>query len=245
MTCQELRCYLENPLRTDIYVYTETLAKAVSEHLASCEECTGFFGEQRSLGMGLILARDSAPQVPASLDATAIGNYRRQMMVGTCTKTMGRPRRFASAWLRWSLAAATAVIAIASAPLFENRKTTLTSVPTPAPLPAQLSSQVSAKQESMPAAPSNQSKHEQALAPGKRPHPERSVAKTGNPFPAGFASLMYCDELTCAGAMEVIRVQLLRDTDVAASNSTHSNISAVAEVLVGPDGVARGIRILQ
>jgi hypothetical protein len=53
---------------------------------------------------------------------------------------------------------------------------------------------------------------------------------------------MYCDEMTCTGAFEVIRVEISPAPGHPADNAASP---VMAEVLVGADGIARGIRIVQ
>jgi 2-polyprenyl-6-methoxyphenol hydroxylase-like FAD-dependent oxidoreductase len=66
-----------------------------------------------------------------------------------------------------------------------------------------------------------------------------------NPVPEGFRSLMYCDELSCGGAMDVVRIQLQpSDVGLIAAAQQNSNVVS-ADVLVGADGIARGIRIVR
>ena len=64
-------------------------------------------------------------------------------------------------------------------------------------------------------------------------------------LPPDFRSLMYCDELSCSGPMEVIRMQLPASDLLFAPGSNSANGTVLADVLVGPDGIARGIRIVQ
>jgi hypothetical protein len=54
---------------------------------------------------------------------------------------------------------------------------------------------------------------------------------------------MYCDQLSCSGAMEVIRMNLPASALGMQSPLRTSNLVA-ADVVVGPDGVARAIRIV-
>jgi len=232
MTCQELHCYLENPLRVEVYMYRESLPVAVSEHLATCGECACLFEEQKALGIGLSMARDAAPQVPAGMDARVLANYRRQMEE---PESLGRPRlwSFSNTWLRWAVAAA--VIAVVTALLLSRSHAPITAkkiVP-----PAAVSQQgveVSAKEP----APVGSSKQEAAVERVRR----TSVRTNSSPLPPGFASLMYCDELSCTGQMEVIRVELPTS---AGQTSGPAAAPVMAEVLVGDDGIARGIRIVQ
>jgi HAMP domain-containing protein len=73
---------------------------------------------------------------------------------------------------------------------------------------------------------------------------EQSAAVANSSFSAGFQNLMYCDALSCSGAMEVIRMQL----PVAAMNRDPAlqqrNGIVLADVLIGSDGIARAIRIV-
>jgi hypothetical protein len=55
---------------------------------------------------------------------------------------------------------------------------------------------------------------------------------------------MYCDELSCPQDMEMIRVQLPSSAmPRQVSGFMQTNGSVTADVLVGPDGIARGIRL--
>jgi hypothetical protein len=234
MTCQELHCYLENPLRTDVYMYRETLPASVSEHLDDCRECARLFEEQKALGISLNLTRDSAPQVPAALDAKVLANYRQQIAEPR-NLPVHRLWNFPRVWMRWGVATA-AVAAIALVLLFVNRK----------PAPVTVKRIVAPQAQVAPVA-----KQEQVTATGERAqtgtHSARKDAvpkvASANQLPAGFSSLMYCDELSCSGAMEVIRVEL--PSQPASSPDSTAGAPTIAEVLVGADGVARGIRIVQ
>jgi hypothetical protein len=61
-------------------------------------------------------------------------------------------------------------------------------------------------------------------------------------LPPGFHSLMFCDELSCGEALEVIRVQLPSSAGMLAASGGQP---VFADVLVGPDGIARGIRVVE
>jgi 2-polyprenyl-6-methoxyphenol hydroxylase-like FAD-dependent oxidoreductase len=67
----------------------------------------------------------------------------------------------------------------------------------------------------------------------------------GDSIPEGFRSLMYCDELSCGGAMDVVRIEL-QPSDVGLMATAQQDRNAIsADVLVGADGIARGIRIVR
>lgn len=63
-------------------------------------------------------------------------------------------------------------------------------------------------------------------------------------MPDGFRSLMYCDELSCGGAMDVLRIQLPPSAIGLMTAEPSGNVVS-ADVLVGADGIARGIRIVR
>jgi hypothetical protein len=96
---------------------------------------------------------------------------------------------------------------------------------------------------------------ELAESSGRRKGSERHVVKvprtaaTGTEdtasLPAGFTGLMYCDELSCGGEMQVVRMELPMLSASIGSGYAGSNGLVLADVLVGPDGVARGIRIVR
>ena len=79
----------------------------------------------------------------------------------------------------------------------------------------------------------------------KRENDAASLAKRDNSFPTRFQSLMYCDQISCPGAMEVIRVQLPSPVLGLTPASARANGAVSADVLVGPDGIARGIRVVE
>ena len=71
MTCEELRLYFEDPLRSDAEFRVET------EHLVHCAECARFVDTRRQLGCGLRRFRLAVPQFPAGLDVAVLAKYRR------------------------------------------------------------------------------------------------------------------------------------------------------------------------
>ena len=237
MTCLELHCYLENPLRTEIYMYRESLPVAVSEHLAACGECARLFEEQKALGISLKMTRDAAPAFPGELDARVLANYRRQM-VKLGSSELRRAWNFPDKWLGWGAApaAAAAVIAIV---VFMSRG--------PAPITARNAAPAEQQVPAVQQSPAVSKKVRLPVESPRQETPEKRTGKTvarasANPLPAGFANLMYCDELTCAGTMEVIRVEL---PPPGGSTGNPAASRVMAEVLVGADGIARGIRIVR
>ena len=86
------------------------------------------------------------------------------------------------------------------------------------------------------------------MPPGtSRSDSDRHLASTpvraARSLPDGFRSLMYCDVLSCPEAMDMIRVQLPTSAMPGpAAGFIQPSGSVTADVLVGPDGIARGIR---
>jgi hypothetical protein len=242
MTCQELHCYLENPLRIDVYMYRETLPAPVSEHLEKCRDCARRFEEQKTLGISLNLVRDAAPQVSPAVDATVLASYRRHLAEPQIFSTAKRAAwGFSNTWLRWGVAT-TALAGIALVLFLVSRN--------PAPTTAE---KVVSPQTHAPAIAGREpdaAAKEAGAVETVRTETHVARASTASKvasrslLPPGFSSLMYCDEMSCSGAMEVIRVELPAPQG-AMPNSADSGAPTMAEVLVGADGIARGIRIVQ
>jgi hypothetical protein len=55
---------------------------------------------------------------------------------------------------------------------------------------------------------------------------------------------MYCDVLSCAGAFEVIRMELPAASANRDPTAQQGSGIVLADVLVGSDGIARAIRIV-
>jgi len=240
MTCQQLRSYFDQ-LERDLPV--EAL-----RHVSDCASCRAFVDTRKELLSSLRLLRESAPTVTASLDAAVLARYREVKTVSALStsstwKNLAALRRFAAL-------AAAALIIFAGATLV--RKTPVPVEPHPQPL-----STPEIARSSVPDSPkvdhaSTQQDHAGVPKDSVR-KPNRAVS--GQPIAVassirpddsqGFRSLMYCDELSCDGGMDVVRVELpaLPAGFLPAPNTPIRSVSA--EVLVGADGFARGIRIVQ
>jgi hypothetical protein len=94
-----------------------------------------------------------------------------------------------------------------------------------------------------------------ALAPKRTPAPSQSATKVAHhkdpahrrpsvaaPAPHNdFYPVVMCDSVTCAGPALTVRVQLPRSPLAARG----SNTPVMADLLVGEDGLVRGVRLLQ
>lgn len=234
MTCQELRVYFEDPLRMDAEFSAE------AEHLVRCPECARFVEARRELGAGLRLIRKSVPQLPAALDASVLADYRHEIAgrAPRVNSIPGRRRRVAIAC--WSAAAAALMLAAGLA-FHSGRRNDDSTV--------QLHSvaMLHAPEPIMPAKAANIIRPAKPIGSLSTRHqrPARSAQAVESPALADFRGLMYCDELSCGGAMQLIRVQLASSTLPIAPTGRTTNQVIYADVLVGPDGIARGIRVIE
>ncbi len=245
MTCKELHAYWESELG----MATGSQSIELSEHLAVCPDCSRFVEEQKELSNCLLMIRNSAPDIPASLDTTVIDNYRRHMSQqprpAVSLGLLGRiplPDAF-----RWAGAVAFAVaVAYAGALLFFPRQHGFTDRPvldrlvTSAPqVPA------APKQKATPVPAPIRKKASSTVTAAKR-NQQTSGEENDSSLAGPFHGLMYCDQISCPDEMDVIRVQLPSPALGAMSAAvTPANGLISADVLVGPDGIARGIRVVE
>jgi hypothetical protein len=232
MTCQELRRYFEDPSFLD----DESCVGA--DHLAVCPACASFVETRRELRAGLRAIRESTPQCPGTLDGTVLAHYRRQVANGLLSVN-SNSRRLGLAWVAWNAAAALLLV-VALFFVGGRRKDTAVARPqSPMHQPFTPRSVIPIKTESVAhlakPKPLNSARH-------GRHSPTFGEAGKGW---ASFRSLMYCDELSCGGAMQLIRVQLPSPGAALTPLSAAARGPVLADVLVGPDGVARGIRVVQ
>jgi hypothetical protein len=236
MNCQDLRFYLKDPLGVDADI------RAQAEHLAHCAECASFAEAQRELAAGVRLIRESVPQISASLDTAVLAEYRRHIAARSSVVSFAPVRRHL-AILCWSAAAAAAVMLVAFL-IFPGRKPVTTATrPRPAG-PAIVSEPVITSKTADVSRPPTP-KASRVVRPQRSLPPVSAVpvAAFQRSLPPGFRSLMYCDELICGGTMDVIRVQMPSSDVAFGPFSGSANGTVYADVLVGPDGIARGIRI--
>lgn len=236
MTCHELRLHFEDPLRMDAKFLRE------ADHLAHCTECARFVEVRHELGAGLRLVRESAPESSAALEAAVLANYRRRIP-GDLPLVRSRPRRFTV--VSWTAAAAAVLALVAALILHSARRLETSNLKIESAQPPMAQPDTSEKGANrVPwtnAASSPTTRGRSARQPRRAPQ----LATTKRKASEDFRSLMYCDALSCGGVMQVIRVQL-PSSAVAFEPAAASPDGAIyADVLVGSDGIARGIRVVQ
>jgi len=241
MTCKELRWYFEDHLRD---AEVRSARGAVVEHISTCADCSRFVVQQRDLGKNLRLVRESAPSLSESADRSVVRNYRLHVAEQQEKRAQGftYPFGITSAWA-WSAIAAVALWGI-SFWVFSAQKPGRTTPAARAHQSTTVPSQgVVAQNPPAPTARSVGHRQGVRLRSHSERHPAIAALRTARSLPDGFRSLMYCDALSCPEAMDMIRVQL--PTAVMpgqVSDFLRTSGSVTADVLVGPDGIARGIR---
>lgn len=248
MTCKEFHNGWERGVSPSADGLPESTEMA--EHARACPECSGFLRDEHVLAKHLALVRVGVPEVPASLDSAVVGNYRRYL----AERPIAIDRRGWSASLEnalpWAAALAfAAVVAYGAIVFFMPRSSTgwangksrtpVGQAPVgQTPLPARAEPQVSPPTETA----------QPHRSPRRTPDPGeslRAAADREDAFPPAFRSLLYCDQISCPGAMEVIRVELPAPVLGLAQAPARNGGTVSADVLVGADGIARGIRVVE
>jgi hypothetical protein len=255
MTCHEFRSYFDDPQRGGLIAESAI----ITEHAALCSDCRRFLEEQRELGATLRSLRDSVPEIPGSLDVAVLAAYHRHVAVepqsAHATVASGRTRFIPV--LAWTAAIAVASV-VAGAELRFLWPTQDAAIPASQPAPAQVAPQTPRHEISAPHPPRSSrylARTTTLRQASPAPHSsgnqqtsaqaDSSIASASDPLPVGFRSLMYCDALSCGGPMQMIRVELPPSAAGLGRGAMATSEVVYADVLVGPDGIARGIRILK
>ena len=188
--------------------------------------------------------RHSAPSVPASLDHAVAEGYRRHLSGQQRSPVLLSSRISRHRSSAWAVAVSFTVIAVLVAVLFSSRGHQITrhrGEVRPMVVPQ---SMANVKIETAAVEESARNITRLSAASAKHRRHTATIAQGNSPFPTSFQSLMYCDQLSCPGAMDVIRVKLPSPVlGVMAAGRSSGLVSA--EILVGQDGIARGIRLVE
>jgi len=243
MTCNEFRDRLDasgSPSKG--LSRTDLLA-----HLRDCAACRQRVEADEQLARQLRMLRDSAPAFPASLDASILQAFRAHVdkESSNIISLRQKPRQLPR--LAWPAAMAALLLlgaivflggrkATRSAPAAGNVRATSVTAPKPARPQAEVHSPN--KVVAIKVAQHHPRRK------GSVPHIEAPAAETvAVTLPPDFRSLVYCDELSCSGPMDVIRMNLPASA-LGVSSPLRTNNVVAADVVVGADGVARAIRIV-
>ena len=243
MTCKEIRARFEEDCIAGVNPAYES--EALAEHIAKCGECSRFVEEQEELAKSLVLLRGSAPTMPAAVDASVLAAYRSYV-----AEPVRRAAIFPASWtdpfgaFRWAGAIAFAVIVVGTVLLLTpGHRSRVNQVSTERPrgmVPARTAIQDRAAEPGSdlkkPNSTVRSTKHASHAILGAQPEDWPS---------SGFQGLMYCDQLSCPEELDVIRVQLPSMAVGFGPTASQTSDFVYADVLVGPDGIARGIRVLE
>lgn len=245
MRCNEFRGRFEIYAPADVPGGSGELA----EHLRACTDCRRHFEMQEELRRHLRLLRDSTPGPPPWLGTKVLANYREYLAGRTSPAAPAPPRKRMAPPMLWVSGTVAATLLLA-AMLTLAGKNIHHLAPARAIRPADVAESRLPKTASAGITEGITEKtgwqgERAAVHRGRRQPAVVSVARTVGPQPDGFSSLMYCDPLSCPDAMEIIRVQLpTSGTGLESSPASASGI-VMADVIVGSDGIARGIRIVE
>lgn len=244
MTCKEVHNYWESEVHARVGLWPDR--GELAEHVASCPECNRFIQEQREVVKCLQVVRGSAPAIPASLDRAVIANYRgyvseHSSLEGTSIIS-GTNLRTVLAWVAVAFAI---IIAYGGMLLFVPHQDVRVDRKDK---PQQ---KISAQIPVTSTEPKVVAQKDTFKAPKRRgnslKHGDRSasIEMQDDSFPTSFQSLMYCDQISCPGVMDIIRVQLPSPVLGLTPASARVGGLVSADILVGPDGIARGIRVVE
>lgn len=243
MTCQELNLHLDNYVRKESTA--ESDGDAITAHLSTCSDCRRLFEERNELERSLQLVRDSAPRSSEELDARVLANYRRLVSEPAVAPKTILSRPAILAWTAFAAALLLGAALIMMRP--KNTVTILTQNPVPQTIATSPATSEPVRSTTSQSKPSIHARHfPKPRHQSASPDPALASAQVVRSLPEGFRSLMYCDELSCAQDMDMIRVQLPSAFVMRSGRSLPQPGGLVnADVLVGPDGIARGIRFEQ
>jgi hypothetical protein len=230
MTCDEFRSQIADA--------KHSLDVPAAEHAATCAECRAIAHAQEELGRFLAMVREGAPGVPALLDAAVTAAYRER------TRHKASDRRTWVRSLAWSALAAGLILGAVL--LVSHQKTDKPVVPIAVKAgttSAREAPATSVRTGESPSQPVVTRRYARAHRPRSKQEPA-AVAEGSAPN-NGFQSLMYCDALSCAGDMQVIRIQVPAAAVDQVPAWHPSNGMVQADVVVGSDGIARAIRIVR
>jgi len=244
MTCRDFQNHWKGGASTRADVLSESAEMA--EHARVCPECGGFVRGEHLLKKQLDSLRAAVPEIPPSLDRAVVGNYRRHLAERPAASDRPRWRAHLENALPWAAALAFAAMVAYGAIVFfvphsssgwANGKDRIPGGQIPVRAGAE-------KQASPPAAAIPKAPRLGHRAPNHGGNIE-AAAHRDDSIPRPFQSLVYCDQISCPGAMEVIRVQLPAPVLGLAQTPARAGGMVSADVVVGADGIARGIRVTE
>jgi len=239
MNCQRFRQHVGNSRHNTLN--RDGFSGEMLAHLDTCAECTNYTEHRRELALSFQRIRAAAPQFPQTLDSAVLENYRGHLATHDQTPLHRGTGR--AAILGYSAAVIAAVVIVIL--LLSPRKTIVPRIQTAqGPQPTVT---IEIPDRARNGTPDHAVSRSTRIARKKldesvyrRPTRDDQILLN-----SGFTSLMYCDRLSCAGDMEIVRVQVSPSMLGPPTAPTDAVGTVLADVLVGSDGIARGIRFEQ
>lgn len=226
-------------------------------HTAGCARCAARLAEERALIVGVraVVAEVAKEETPAHVEAALLAAFRGQAALAPAVRPI--PSQFRR-WPRWTLVAAATVIlvlipvmAIFWSPAIspKQKKETWAALPTPSipvwgprePTPKLAEQTIDRDQESTP--------HRVAQPPRSRMrHSDRQRSLSEVEVATDFFPLMDGDDLNGLERSQVVRVKLPGSALIAVGLPIDAEMASEpvkADVVLGPDGLARAIRFVR
>lgn len=233
MTCKEFSSY--NSTQSP----TGQMGSEAAMHLETCASCRRAWYASHELSRRLEEIKERVPAVPSTVDFAVLAAYRDQVKGGSEGHSRTSSLFRAMAWS--GIAAALIVAILIFAPLRSVPKIGEVSWNPPAIVVPPIAKRT---QHKFIATTATGTSRRPAVKKGNRSMQTASTVAAAEST-GGFESLMYCDALSCAGTMDVIRLEIPVQPMRGIRSLQLQNGFVQADVVVGSDGIARAIRIVK
>ena len=224
-------------------------------HAGECPRCAEYLEQERrlTLKLGFLSQALSSQDAPERLESALLTAFREHAAHagGNGTVPLHAGPRF---WARqkfwgWGATATALAALIALAVAIHSRRNSQTelstaSVMTPATSTQEnISRTATGEQQDLSQPPAIQAvRHRHDVSPRLRSGRSEATTVADN---SGFVPLIYCDELNCATPGEIVRVEIPASSlPMMGLVSDNRSGPVRADVVVGEDGVARAIRLV-
>ena len=224
-------------------------------HAGECPRCAEYLEQERrlSLKLGFLSQALHTQEAPQRLESVLLSAFREHVAPtdenGSVPLHAG-PRFWAhQKFWGWGATAAVLAAVIALAVVIHSRRNSHNEIPSASVMPPATSVQ----ENSSPATAEQQDQSQQPAIRAVRHRHDvnprvRSVRNEGTTTVAdnsGFVPLIYCDELNCATPGEIVRMEIPASSlPMMGLVSDNRSGPVRADVVVGEDGIARAIRLV-
>ncbi len=259
MTCREFK---HSAASLTLWELSQAQDEQILTHAEQCEGCSGWLQNQRTVAASLhtLQAQTAAMEAGPKVERTLLRAFRQStaasspqpMVARVSAPTAFRLSHFFEVGAYVAVAAAIIVSVFLGVRLLQHSSRTVPVQSGIAPVSTR-----PLLQKPAVAAPEDSSKlassvtHERVTS-AVRSRPQRSdsarvataavpavaAEEPQNDADAGYVALMFCDPLSCSGDSQVVRMEL------PANGAEQNSQPAIADLVVGYDGVVRAVRIV-